>query len=320
MRCFRKIYVTVLALMLSTPMLAACEGIGGWWNETSETEQAGTVYNSGDSTSLLNAPSGLQASPAFTVSQYPHAPAGVSPTPITPLQDAPVAVAPAAAPVPPQPVTTSVPVMTPSVEGRSPYAANNNPNPPYPAASQWQRAAQDTAHVSAPAASPAAPTLIVAPPQPVRAAMPVPVHVPVPAPQNLNTKAALAPEIRPDISRVYFGYGSATLNGANHAALNTIAETAKFAPVDRVMVEGHASSAAQSKDIVAAKIMNLKQSMDRAAAVSGALMQKGVPAEKIKTVAWGDTMPYGQGEAAQRRVDIITAAPQAAPVTAPQGQ
>lgn len=315
MRCFRKIYVTVLALMLSTPMLAACEGIGGWWNEASETEQAGTVYNSGDSTSLLNAPSGLQASPAFTVSQYPHAQAGVSPTPITPLQDAPAPAAPVAAPVPPPSATTSVPAMTPSVEGRNPYAAAT-PNPPYPAASQWQRATLDAAHV--PAAAPAAPSLIVT--QPARAPVPVPVHVPAPVSQNLNTKAALAPEIRPDISRVYFGYGSSTLNGANHAALNTIAENAKFAPVDRVMVEGHASSAAQSKDIVAAKIMNLKQSMDRAAAVSGALMQKGVPAEKIKTVAWGDTMPYGQGEAAQRRVDIITAAPQAVPVTTPQGQ
>lgn len=318
MRCFRKIYVTVLALALSTPMLAACEGIGGWWNETSQTEQAGTVYNSGDSTSLLNAPSGLQASPAFSVSQYPHAPAGVSPTPITPLQDASAPAVPVAAPVPPQPIATSVPVMTPSVEGRSPYVSAN-PNPPYPAASQWQRAAQDTAHVPAAPTAPAprAPSLTIAT---QAQAVPVPVHVPAPIAQNLNTKAALAPEIRADISRVYFGYGSATLNGANHAALNAIAENAKFAPVDRVMVEGHASSAAQSSDIVAAKIMNLKQSMDRAAAVSGALMQRGVPAEKIKTVAWGDTMPYGQGEALQRRVDIITAAPQAAPVTAPQGR
>lgn len=108
------------------------------------------------------------------------------------------------------------------------------------------------------------------------------------------------------ISSVYFDYGSAQLSGGDRSVLNTVAETAKFAPVDRVSVEGHASSAAQTSDPIKAKILNLKESMNRAQAVSQDLIQRGVPAEKLKTVGWGDTKPNGVGEAQQRRVDIIT--------------
>lgn len=109
-----------------------------------------------------------------------------------------------------------------------------------------------------------------------------------------------------DVSNVYFGYGSARLDGSDRSVLNNVAETAKFAPVDRVRVEGHASAPTQTNDPVKSKILNLKESMNRASAVSSELIAKGVPAEKIKTVGWGDTKPAGGGEAAQRRVDIYT--------------
>jgi outer membrane protein OmpA-like peptidoglycan-associated protein len=112
-----------------------------------------------------------------------------------------------------------------------------------------------------------------------------------------------------DISNIYFPYGSARLDGNDRSVLSNVAETAKFAPVDRVSVEGHASLRAQTNDPVKAKILNLKESTNRAVAVSQELIQKGVPAEKIKTVAWGDTKPSGGGEAEQRRVDIYTAGP-----------
>lgn len=108
------------------------------------------------------------------------------------------------------------------------------------------------------------------------------------------------------VSSVYFNDGSARLSPGDRSVLNTVAETAKFAPVDRVSVEGHASSSARTSDPIKAKILNLKESMNRAQAVSQDLIQRGVPAEKLKTVAWGDTKPSGAGEAQQRRVDIIT--------------
>jgi outer membrane protein OmpA-like peptidoglycan-associated protein len=108
------------------------------------------------------------------------------------------------------------------------------------------------------------------------------------------------------VSNIYFPYGSARLDRNDHGVLRNVAETAKFAPVDRVSVEGHASSPTQVNDPVKSKILNLKESMKRAAAVSEELIQKGVPAEKIKTVGWGDTKASSGGEAEQRRVDVYT--------------
>ena len=110
------------------------------------------------------------------------------------------------------------------------------------------------------------------------------------------------------VSNIYFPYGSSALDGSDKSVLNNVAETAKFAPVDRVSVEGHASLPTQTDDPVRAKILNLKESLKRATAVSEDLIQKGVPAEKIKTVGWGDTKRSSEREAEQRRVDIFTGA------------
>lgn len=107
------------------------------------------------------------------------------------------------------------------------------------------------------------------------------------------------------VSSIYFDYGSAQIR--DPYALRSVAETAKFAPVDRVVVEGHASPQTQTDDPVEARILNLRESLKRAEAVSKTLIREGVPAEKIKTVGWGDTKLSGGAEDAQRRVDIITA-------------
>lgn len=112
-----------------------------------------------------------------------------------------------------------------------------------------------------------------------------------------------------DISRVYFPYGSARLDTSDKTVLRDVAETAKFAPVDRVRVEGHASTKTQTSDPIKARILNLKESMNRAYEVSRDLIEQGVPAEKIKTVGWGDTVSAGS-EQAQRRVDVVTGAGQ----------
>jgi outer membrane protein OmpA-like peptidoglycan-associated protein len=110
----------------------------------------------------------------------------------------------------------------------------------------------------------------------------------------------------PNVSNIYFPYGSSSLDGNDQTVLRDVAETAKFAPVDRVSVEGYASQPAQTDDPVKAKILNLKESLKRATVVSEQLIEQGVPAEKIKTVGWGDTKPSGSGEAGERRVDIVT--------------
>jgi len=111
----------------------------------------------------------------------------------------------------------------------------------------------------------------------------------------------------PAASSIYFPYGSANISGSDRSVLRNVAETAKFAPVDRVVVEGHASVPTQANDPVEGRILNLRQSLKRAEAVSKTLIQEGVPAEKIKTVGWGDTKLSPGSEAEQRRVDIITA-------------
>jgi outer membrane protein OmpA-like peptidoglycan-associated protein len=116
----------------------------------------------------------------------------------------------------------------------------------------------------------------------------------------------LASRAAPGVSNIYFPYGSSSLDGKDRSVLRDVAETAKFAPVDRVKVEGYASAPTQTDDPVKAKILNLKESLKRASTVSQHLIEQGVPAEKLETKAWGDTKPSGAGEAGERRVDIVT--------------
>ncbi len=124
---------------------------------------------------------------------------------------------------------------------------------------------------------------------------------------NNNVYGTTPVSARPGVAAsIYFPYGSSNLGGQQQNLLNNAAEAAKFAPVDRVSVEGYASPDTQSADPIKAKILNLKESMNRAAAVSQGLIERGVPAEKIKTVGWGDTKQSGGGKDTEQRVDIVT--------------
>lgn len=107
-------------------------------------------------------------------------------------------------------------------------------------------------------------------------------------------------------SQIFFKHGSARLGNGDQQILRQVADQAKFSPVERVSIEGHASSRTGVSDPVEAKIVNLKESMNRAFSVSSQLMRNGVPAEKIKTTVWGDTKNEGGSEDHNRRVDIIT--------------
>lgn len=108
-------------------------------------------------------------------------------------------------------------------------------------------------------------------------------------------------------SKIYFGHGSSSLDSQDRQVLREASEQAKFSPVERVRVEGFASSRTQTGDPVQSRILNLKESTNRALTVSSELMRDGVPAEKIETTAWGDTRPPMNGsEAEARRVDVYT--------------
>ncbi|MEM9469329.1 MAG: OmpA family protein [Pseudomonadota bacterium] len=105
-------------------------------------------------------------------------------------------------------------------------------------------------------------------------------------------------------TQIFFKHGSSRLGQGDMHKLNNVAQTAPM-NAGRIVVEGHASTRAQTSDPVRSSILNLKESMNRSFAVSKALIQEGVPANRLKTVAYGDTVPAG-GEEQQRRVDIIT--------------
>lgn len=106
-------------------------------------------------------------------------------------------------------------------------------------------------------------------------------------------------------NQIFFKDGSSRLGSGDLRKLSNVAERAKFAPVNRVTVAGYASRPTQAgSNTVQGHILNLKESMNRSFAVSKELIKKGVPAEKIKAVAWGATKPTGNEEQ-DRRVDVI---------------
>ena len=109
----------------------------------------------------------------------------------------------------------------------------------------------------------------------------------------------------PTGNQIYFQHGSSRLGSGDMRKLDSLADQAKFAPVNRVTVAGYASKPTQAgSDTVESHVLNLKESMNRSFAVSKTLMQKGVPAEKIKAVSWGATKPTGNPQQ-DRRVDVI---------------
>lgn len=280
MRLFNKVFLVMLICLLTGPMLAGCESYGAW-NERGKTEQQ-TGSGGGDTTARLDNP------------PIPHFPV---------------------------PEDRDLKIMTSKLSGGAVEIYDLDGEIPSGTGAGVAPVTPD--YIGIPVATD--PRVTVYPLDGVGgggagagwASAPMPITqspvsgghgmTPPPVAWGGDANGVPSPEIGQSVSRVYFPYGSAALNSSNRAALGDVAEMAKFAPVDRVSIEGHASARAQTSDPVKAKILNLKESMNRAQAVSQNLIESGVPAEKIKTVAWGDTRPSG-GEATQRRVDIVTGA------------
>lgn len=123
--------------------------------------------------------------------------------------------------------------------------------------------------------------------------------------QGFGTNAGFAAPQNTGGNQIFFKHGSSRLGGGDRRTLSSVAEQAKFAPVNRVTVAGYASPPTQAgSGTVESHILNLKESMNRSFAVSKQLMQNGVPAEKIKTVSWGATKSTGNNTQ-DRRVDVV---------------
>ncbi len=110
----------------------------------------------------------------------------------------------------------------------------------------------------------------------------------------------------PDI--VYFNHGSAALGAV---AREVIARVAADNHANRVIVEAHASKRAAVTDPARRAEVNHRMSMQRAMAVTRALIAQGIPEHMIKTTALGDTKPAvpevdRESEAMNRRVEILS--------------
>lgn len=97
---------------------------------------------------------------------------------------------------------------------------------------------------------------------------------------------------------VYFDHDSVALRQED---LMVISDAARAYNGRDITVAGHASVQSSIQDPIQRKIINLKISMDRAFSVARALIESGVPAERIETKAYGETQP---ALASDRPVDV----------------
>ena len=121
------------------------------------------------------------------------------------------------------------------------------------------------------------------------------------------TQALASQEVSGGNAVIYFDHGESKLDNEDVAVITAVSADFKAMPSRLLSVEGHASNRAAPgiKDPVTRKVINLKASMNRALSVVQGLVKKGVPADSIRTVAWGEALTEGDSENAARRVEII---------------
>jgi len=110
------------------------------------------------------------------------------------------------------------------------------------------------------------------------------------------------------LEKIYFRHGSTHLSGKDKAEIARLSSVASAI----LLVEGHASTRTATQDPEMRHVINMDISRKRAEKVAQELVRKGVPAQNIKTAAWGDTRPGVivagmDAETASRRVEIIKA-------------
>jgi outer membrane protein OmpA-like peptidoglycan-associated protein len=104
---------------------------------------------------------------------------------------------------------------------------------------------------------------------------------------------------------IYFDHDSVSLKQEDLATLSVVSRG--YSGQD-ISVMGHASVMSSIQDPVQRKIINLKISMDRAFAVARALIESGIPPERIETKGYGETRPpvpsHKPVDVASRRVEV----------------
>ncbi len=105
------------------------------------------------------------------------------------------------------------------------------------------------------------------------------------------------------IPGIYFDTGSAVIKPESDPALAEMVKLLKANPSMKAFVIGHT-------DNVGALEMNLKLSADRAAAVVKALVDRGIPAARLKSAGVGPYSPIASnkeeaGRAQNRRVELV---------------
>ena len=140
-----------------------------------------------------------------------------------------------------------------------------------------------------------------APPAPPAAAAPAPIPAAVvPAPPPPTGRGV--PEL-PVLYRVFFEWDKADVTAESARTLQEAANTAKAAPVTRIVATGHADRSGTER-------YNMALSLRRAAAVKTLLVRDGVPENQIVVLGRGEretlvTTPDGTREMLNRRVEIV---------------
>jgi outer membrane protein OmpA-like peptidoglycan-associated protein len=106
------------------------------------------------------------------------------------------------------------------------------------------------------------------------------------------------------LGQIYFDYNKATIRPESMPSLERIAKEVFLGkyPTLRVRIEGHTDS-------IASEAYNQRLSEARAAAVKNALVEYGVPADRLETVGHGETRPISpnntpEGRSNNRRIEF----------------
>lgn len=120
------------------------------------------------------------------------------------------------------------------------------------------------------------------------------------APVAETLPAAVAPELSGNV--VYFGYDKAVLGSDAKQSLDSIAEQLKSSQ-GRYQVEGHADKRGTDE-------YNLALGNQRAESVKSYLVGKGIGADRLETISYGETKPVAEGESEdawkQNRRAVVT--------------
>ena len=122
-------------------------------------------------------------------------------------------------------------------------------------------------------------------------------------------EGAIATQRQVYFPNVNFDFNKRTLNDLGKGRVRQIADLLKNSSDVKVVLEGHT-------DYLGSHAYNQKLGMDRAEAVKKALVEDGIPAERLATVSFAETKPLSTektdwARALNRRVEVQVGAEQA---------